>query len=324
MQHGVNLLAHIRAINECLPAIGGRAELNLETLRLQIKARGKRVELDPQFIFIHQNALAFTPQWLPQTTDFSGWRAYFNRVWPLAIEKLKFKAFCQAQSIRTPHMWARPQDVTTNALLKRSRSSFSMGMSGPLTPAMIGAARYSLNEGDFFEQFISGLIAKVWYWNELPVCLDVLSMPNVVGDGVLQLRQLIDRIRLPPIPPEWSMWEAVARFQGVTLESVIPAGQKVLVDFRYLSAANPFVLMNRNVIGKYAGSALLAELGQVGRLFWQGIPENCRDNVIYSIDGIIDDEQRMWYLEMNCNPIVHPDLYAPMLSSLLAATQPNA
>jgi hypothetical protein len=324
MQHGVNLLAHIRAINECLPAIGGRAELNLETLRLQIKARGKRVELEPQFIFLQQYSLAFTPQWLPQATDFCGWRAYFNRIWPLALDKLKFKAYCQAHSIRTPQMWARPQDVTTNALLKRTTSSFGKGISSPLTPAMIGAARYSLNEGDFFEQFVQGLIAKVWYWNELPVCLDVFSMPSVVGDGVLQLQQLIDRIRQPWWPPDSSMWEAVARFQGVTLESVIPAGQKILVDFRYLSTANPFVLTNRNVIGKYTGSALLAELGQVGRLFWQGIPENSRDNVIYSIDGIIDDEQRMWYLEMNCNPIVPPDLYAPMLGSLLAAAQPNA
>src|SRR5687767_13399811 len=102
MQHGVNLLAHVGAINECLASLNGRAELNLETLRLQIKAQGRQIELEPQFIFVHDGSMAFTPQLLPQIIDFSGWRAYFNRIWPLATDKLKFKEYCLNNGIRTP------------------------------------------------------------------------------------------------------------------------------------------------------------------------------------------------------------------------------
>lgn len=319
MQYSVNMLAHFRAINECLSKFGGRAELNVETLRLEIRARGRRIELEPQFIFIHEGSLAYTPQLVPQVLDFSGWRGYFNRVWPLATDKLNFKEFCKTHRIRTPKTWSKPGDVSANAIIKRSRSSFAQGITSPLTPAMIQSGNYALAAGDFFEEFIEGKIVKVWYWNELPVCLDIVAMPSVVGDGKRRLRQLIDKIRQPIIAGDWQMWDAIARFQGLNLDSVVPQGQKVIVDFRYLSAAHPVSLDNRNCIESYAASPLLRELSETGRTFWQGIPENFRENVIYSIDGILDDRNQLWYLEMNCNPIVHPDLYLPMLESYFGA-----
>ena len=141
MQHGVNLLAHIGAINECLAKINGRADLNMETLRLQVKAQGRQVELEPQFVFVHEGSMAFTPQLLPQIIDFSGWRSYFNRVWPLATDKLKFKEYCLNNDVRTPQLWPRATDVTATAILKRSRSSFAKNISAPQTPAMLRSGR---------------------------------------------------------------------------------------------------------------------------------------------------------------------------------------
>jgi hypothetical protein len=39
-------------------------------------------------------------------------------------------------------------------------------------------------------------------------------------------------------------------------------------------------------------------------------------NAMEITDGVIDPEGRIWWLEMNCNPMVPPDGYAFMLDSL--------
>ena len=36
---------------------------------------------------------------------------------------------------------------------------------------------------------------------------------------------------------------------------------------------------------------------------------------LFTLDAMVDGQGQVQFLEMNCNPLVHPDLYAPMLQA---------
>jgi hypothetical protein len=315
MAYALSFLSHVNSISTCLPLFGGRAEIDFETAHVEIRARGRRVQLQPQFVVVKNGSMAFTPKLVSDAVSFCGWRAYFNRVWPAAVEKLTFKEFCTANRLRAPSYWINPQDVSKPAVLKRSRSSFSQGISSPSMPETIRASNPVLTHGEYFDEFIPGTIAKIWYWNEAPVCLEMASMPSVVGDGANTLRLLISRSKVAYVKLDWARVEAIAAFQGLSLDSIVPSGRQVLVDFRYISPLHAAHIVNQNVFPRYVDTPLVAQLRQDGRVFWRAIPEAVRQNTLYTVDAIVDSSQRAWYLEMNCNPIVHPDTYFAMFES---------
>jgi hypothetical protein len=62
---------------------------------------------------------------------------------------------------------------------------------------------------------------------------------------------------------------------------------------------------------------------QFGPVFWQSIPEDLRGfGTLYSVDAIADEQDRLWLLEMNCNPAMHPDLYFGMFEGLFGPADP--
>src|SRR5262249_13067684 len=158
-----------------------------------------------------------------------------------------------------------------------------------------------LQQTEYFEEFIHGDIVKIWYWNTVPVVLEVLPMPTVVGDGKRTLRKLIDAIRVPHMPGnDWPIWQGIAEFQGLTLDSIVPGGQRVLVDFRYLSALHPVPpdTRNLNLLSSYEGTPMLRQIRDAGPVFCTAIPTEIRPNTLYSIDAIADANQRLMFLEM--------------------------
>jgi hypothetical protein len=320
--YGTNWITHFRAVSACLPRIGGRAACNMETAALEIKARGRRVELFPQFGLFRQGGGLGYSQTLTETTSFFvGWRPYVNRVWPLSFDKRAFKAFCRDNGVSVPRQWNRPEDVDADVLIKRGVSSFSEGIKGPYTPEAVKRLDYALANGEFLEEFIPGDIIKVWYWNSTPVSLEALPMPTVTGDGIRTVRQLIRRSKLPHIEGEWPVWQAVAEHQGFSLDAVVPAGHQVRVEFRYQSLLHPVEtdFPNSNALPKYAGTPLMNQLRRSGEVFWRGLPETVRQNTLYTVDGILDGQGTAHFLEINSNPTVHPDAYPPMFESLFAS-----
>jgi hypothetical protein len=319
MIHVSNFIAHCRAITECLTMFEARAALDMESLKLEVRARGRSVELIPQFIMPSGQSISFTPKLVAESTFFLGWRPYFHRVWPLAVDKLEFKKYCQENGIATPGWYESAAGVEATVLLKRTRASFGQGLRAPLTPADVRSLAVQPAQGEFFEQFVLGDIAKVWYWNDRPACIDVMAMPHVVGDGRRTLKQLIAAIRSSTMPADWQTWEAMARFQQLALDQVVDTGRRVLADFRYLSPLHSPGLANQNALGKYAGTPVLQALTAAGPKLWETIPEALRDNTMFTADAIIDADQRVWFLEINCNSAVHPDVYPLMFASLFGA-----
>jgi len=323
MAYDINLFSHLRAISECLPKFEARARIDFETLNLLIRGRGRQIELLPQFMCRREAGLVYTPRLSADVRAFIGWRPYFNRVWREAIDKMIFKDFCASNGLRTPPRYLRAEDVRTGVLVKRSRSSFGQGMTGPFTASAVKELNYVLRDNEYFEEFIHGKIAKIWYWNDEPASLEIIPMPAVVGDGRSTLRDLIANIKSLfafAEPDQAQLREALAQFQGLTLDSVPGDGQRVVVDFRYQSTLHPTVFSKVNQLKEYEGTRALEQIREAGKDFWNVIPEQLRQNIVYTIDAIVDEQHNVWFLEMNCNPLVHPDVYPAMIESMLVAT----
>lgn len=323
MPYNHSSLVHIKAVSECLARHDGRARLDFETFTLEVRARGRRVELLPQFTFRQNGNLAYSPKLTAESVGFLGWRPYFNRVWPLSVDKTAFKEFCVGNQLPTPKRFTHISEVATSVLIKRNRSSFGQGIVGPLSPEQLKSSSYKPTDDEFYEEFIHGEIAKVWFWNDAPVCLETVPMPTVVGDGHSAVHQLISKLK--PLAAvvdvaSWDTWASVVAYQGVTLETVLPAGKTVMVDFRYQSPLLPMSYENANVLASQKGP-VRQQLDHAAKLFWQGIPEAVRQDTLYTVDAIIDPRQKLWFLEMNCNSLVHVDVYPAMFESLFGAAQ---
>jgi len=320
MSYGANWFIHFDAISKCLAKMGGRATCDMETGTLEIRARGRRIELFPQFVlFKPAGGVGYALKLVEAVHSFVGWRPYVNRTWRLSSDKRAFKTFCLENGVCVPRLWTRPEEVEADVLIKRGVSSFSEGIHGPYKPDALKRSGRTPTQGEFFEEFILGDIIKVSYWNAAPVCLDVLPMPTVTGDGARTLRQLIMRLKVAHIECDWQACQAIAEYQGLSLASVVPEGRRVLVEFRYQSLLHPVAtdFPNTNVLAKFAGAPLMDQLRGSGEIFWRGIPEGVRQNTLFTVDGILDRNGTAHFVEINSNPALHPDVYGPMLEGLV-------
>ena len=319
MTSNTNFISHILAIREWLSSCDGRAYLDFDSLKLEIRANGKCVEFLPQYMFRRDGKIAYTPRLLPEVREFIGWRHYFNRVWPEAVDKSAFKRLCADSGLLTPKRYSQSAGVSTDVLIKRSRSSFGEGIVGPLTPGALHASNIALTEGEYIEDFIAGDIAKIWYWNAKPVAIEILPMPSILGDGSSTVDELL-RKRILSLktrrPPEWEVWKAVIGYQGLSLESVLPEGQRLMVDYRYQSGLHSAAGHYNNALSSFDNTIVQEQLSVASAVFWNAIPANIRLDTLYTVDAIIDAGRKVWFLEMNCNPIVHVDAYPHMFDSL--------
>lgn len=53
-------------------------------------------------------------------------------------------------------------------------------------------------------------------------------------------------------------------------------------------------------------------------LLHRGIDESLRQNSVFTLDAVIDADDRVWLLEMNSHPMIHPNVYPLMLASVFA------
>jgi hypothetical protein len=104
-------------------------------------------------------------------------------------------------------------------------------------------------------------------------------------------------------------------YEGGSLDEVPAAGQTVTVDFRYGSSEVTTQSSNTNQLPTLADSEIVRQLVAAGPHFMAAIPEEQR-GALYTVDGIADHEDRVWFLEANCHPLIHPDAYLGMFEGL--------
>jgi len=309
-----NYLQHALAVSRWLGQHGASAGINPATYVMDIRLGGRTVRFFPQFSTLASDGLpAFFPELIDGVSGFVGWLPYFNKRWPIAQDKLAFKLFARAQGLRTP-AWSglNGPGIDRPVLVKRQLSTFGRGMSGPF----LTGGDTVLGTGDYLEAFITGRIIKAWYWNSTPIVVEAAHMPTVTGDGASSLRTLIAaNLKERGIWPDGL--DALARLQGLELDTIVPTGNAVLSDYRYMSPLNPTHHVDHNVWPAARNSALGTQLLSAGEVCAAAIPGDVRGGgTMFSLDGIEDAEGRLWFLEANCNPQLHPACYAWMLNAI--------
>jgi len=298
--------------------------MNIRSFQLRVSARNRYYDLIPQFIYRKEGRYQYSPV-MPADLDgigFIGWLPYFNKRWPAATDKLAFKEFCSENGLRTPRYSTKSADHLNDCIIKQRHSSFGYNIRGPFKNLDRTEPQSLAGENEYYEEFIPGKIAKAWYLDDKLACLEMQSMPTVIGDGAQSLTQLIANAVIPPhTVPERREFEALARYQNVSPDEAIPVGKALLADFRYGSPLFPATNQNQNVIAKHASTDAGRQFAEAGPVLWRSIPEDQRPSTLYTADAIVDNEDRVWFLEMNCNPTVHPDAYFPMFERLFGPAQ---
>lgn len=321
MYYIANLMNHLKSVQRCMDNMRGSAILNAKDLVILVGVGNRSVHMQPQFTYSSGGRIRYTLRFEQHVGGFIGWRPYFTKRWELSTEKLKFKAYACACGVRTPPYWANPDDAPSDVVIKKNRSSFGVGMRGPFRDVDVMRSDHDLQADEYYEAFIAGRIAKAWYWDGALTALELRDPPAVTGDGSRSIAQLAREQCSRDIDAAALAW--IAEYHGYTVTTVLPKGERMLVDFKYGSPYDTPSRENENVLSSCRGSSIKAQFVAAGGKLFEGIPEPIRQNTVFTLDAVVDDAGRAWFLEMNSNPMVHPDVYPAMLQSLLGAATPE-
>lgn len=307
------LLAHFACLHDAVTAAGGTASLDLENFQVKVSIRGETRTVYPQFLARNNGKKYYTPVFSNEVQQLIGWRPYAANTAYYFADKMRTKKFVQENGVATPDFSNESNCNLKDVIIKQNVSSFGETIKGPIREA----SSYQLDEKkqEFFERFTPGWILKIWYWADAPVVFEKQPMPNIVGDGIHTLDELI-RIRETKnwVTANREQLRYVLTFYGLSLDTVLPSGQSQLVDFRYGSTlADWFVIEEVRVDGAQ-NEALVSDLRKIGRLLCDYAPESVANQPVFAVDAILDDTA-LWFLEANANPYVHPMLYKHMVSS---------
>lgn len=316
MNYLISYLRHLGATQAAASQALARAVIDLSDLSLRItKGRSER-RWSPRFVKVAEGRTIYVDHLTPDIGGFAGWLPYPTRQWAAASDKSVFKQFASQHDIATPAACVHPSEIGGPFLVKKVHSSFGEGIRGPFLAYDGDAPAQQLAEGEYYENFIVGHIAKAWYWGTQLLVLELKPPPVVIGDEKTSLRELLARVRtLQPGSPDWVQVECLARFCGLRgLDDVPAEGKEVLIDFKYGSRYEPFEKRNLNVLPRFAGSALGARFQQAGEALCETIGvQYPKHRTLFTLDAIVDSQGMPWFLEMNSNPMVHPDLYKTLL-----------
>jgi len=321
-------LNHLRAVRQWALAHEAAATLDMVTMQLEVRARNRYFTLRPRFLARVDDRLLHCAELTDQVTGFIGWLPYPTLRWDLASDKLAFRQHLLNHGLRVPAAWRAGVEASEAHLLKRSMGSFGYAQRGPFRPGQAGEAPPGDRGELFAEQFIAGKNLKLWVWGDHAFYAHLDDYPTLTGDGQRPLAALLEArfakagAHPAPGPDQASLQDCLA-FQGVAADTVLPEGARVFIDYRYgrlyentgLSARsdNRLPLLDethhaqiRRVIDSLT-PLLQAELGAP---------------VLYALDGVIDAGQNIWWLEMNSNPILPPEGYASIFSTLFGTPGP--
>jgi hypothetical protein len=287
--------------------------LDLATFRLSLALGGREVELYPRFAGESAGRIAYF-EYFAGDRAFVGWLPYQMRRWRLATDKLSFKSAAQSRGLRVPAGWREGPPRADDYIVKLVRGSFGRDMRGPFGPRH----PYDDEIGDaaFFEQFIKGRSAKAWFWNSTLAALEVLEPPLIFGDGVRTLREIAETRRGNfDLALSLDSSDDILRWQGVSADSVAEPGREIMLDYRYATPFDRNVVIDRDVLAK-TDPRIRRQFEIAGRVLHEEIDAAARENTMFTLDAVIDAQARVWFLEMNCHPMIHPAVYGPMLDSL--------
>ncbi|MGV2895821.1 hypothetical protein ACNPPY_08485 [Achromobacter sp. AGC78] len=308
-------IKHLHPIREWALARGAEMLIAPETFEMTIRLNGRRVVLIPRFVRDYEGRTIYQRDFTGDG-DFIGWMPYPVKSWPLSTDKTLFKDYALANGLRVTASWTSGPPLTPDYIIKPAIGSFGVGIRGPFGPLAPLSDDIAIQEGNFCEQFIRGRSAKAWFWNGEPVALEVLSPPEITGDGRRTLREIATQPRGNfDLTMNLDESAQILAWQGYSLDEVLPEGVRAMLDFRYLTPHDRVTLKNRDVWHQMPPD-VAAQFCYAGPLLYRGIPEAVRKNSVFTLDAVIDENDQVWLLEMNSHPMIHPNVYPAMLGSM--------
>lgn len=319
---------HLRAVHEWAHDNGAQIHLDLLNFELEVKGRNRYFILYPQFVSESNGQRAHTSVLTRSVVGFIGWLPYRPIRWPMSNDKLLFKKRIAELGMNTPMMWPAASAATADYLLKAAAGSFGNDISGPYhRGSMAGLAERTVparpgkDTPIYAEQFIPGRNLKAWFWGADLFHLELDAYPEIVGDGQNTVAGLLQQ-RLSLIAAdmgsygEMVMVELSLAYQGLTLSTVLASGQTAWLDFRYGRRFMPEKNNRDTNRLPDTDSSTLDQIREAGHLLARELMQHWNAPVLYSLDGVLDAQGRIWWLEMNSNPIFAPSGYRIMLATL--------
>jgi hypothetical protein len=310
------LINHLREMQPALLSFGLQASLNVRNFSLTVSDGHRSITLYPQFTEpTNTGVVVYTAGFSPAVKRFIGWRPDYSRQWPLAAEKLAFKAFMTSHGLPTPRHSEDPNAVMQRVIVKKNESTFSEGIRGPFADS--AGVALNVHEREYFEEFTPGHIIKIWYWNSEPVAVEETEMLSIIGDGMSSIADIIQvhAHMLGLGAHDLAQYEAFLAYQRRDLGTVLGRGELCAIDFRY-NCELPTLRMHDIRIGTEPFHGHEGLLKRAGRCLWSAIPAAHRNNVVFTVDAMLDPDKNLWFLELNSNPYVHPYVYPHMMRSI--------
>ncbi len=318
---------HVRCLRRAAKALGVEALVELDSMRAYLRHRGQHRVLLPLFVAEIGGRTQYVDAFIEEVTHFAGWLPRRNPGWPASMDKLVFKRLALDAGLRVPEFSQDAACGMADVVVKRARGSFGQQVHGPLR----SSSEHDLDPagGEYFERFVAGDLVKIWCFGPTAICLERDRMPSVRCDGRSTLGRLIAKrartaglVSPEQLEPLFARVEPVLRYDGVGLQDIPVDGTRQRVEFRYGSS-----LMkrgDREVVDLGADLPEWAEVRAIAAALAQMVPEAIRPQAIFSVDAIRDREGRIWLLEMNANPTIHPLVYDRMVAALAAEMQATA
>jgi hypothetical protein len=317
----LSFVTHVRQLAVSARTLGLHTELDFASLRVEVSGTDRYFELEPEFAtFDPRGVREFSHKPLPQSRVFTGWRPAPKKSCPVSCDKRLFMAFCAHNEVRTPRAFARFSEATTNVVIKQAVPGTRGVIRGPFAPGHIPTHGLQPSHELILQEFVTGHMLEAWYWDGQLFAVEIHNRPHVVGDGITALRELIACNSLSADWIDWVAAQDAVRFQGATLDTVLPAGKEVAVDIRFTSAlqrSEP-----ENVLNTIIGTPVHAQLLRAGPIFCHAIPQQIRPHTQFVLSAIIDAQQRLWFTDMTTDLRIHPDGYDLMLRGLFGIPAP--
>lgn len=323
-----SFMDHFRWLRWAAKAHGVEVLLELDSMKAFLRKDGRHWVLHPRFIAEIDGVPNYFSQFTDECSHLAGWTAAQLPGWPAAKDKLTFKRAAMQLGLPVPAFSAEPNAVMEQVVVKRASGSFGQHVHGPFRSTAERPLR--LAEGEYYERFIEGQDLKIWYWGDAPVAMERDTMPTMVGDGVSSFRQLVHarvrpKLRITPERLEriFARCAAMLQYDGLSLEDVPAKGTRHRVEFRY--GTEVMQLTDRQVLDlRDKSDPQWQLLHEAGPKLAQLVPAGVRNIAMFTVDAVQDAQGRIWLLEMNSHPTVHPLIYDPMVRSLLAMDFPVA
>jgi hypothetical protein len=320
-------LNHFRALSEWAAAHRADARLDIQTFQVEVRRGEWRAVLHPRFLSTANGILSYSPVLAAGATAFIGWLPYRPIQWAMSTDKIEFKKFAHESGLRTPKIWTGDQMPDRDHVLKLPVGSFGLAVFGPYragapAPAATDQGRRAGGERIFAEQFVAGRNVKAWFWGGEPFHLHLDPYPSVRGDGTSTVEALIARRigRVDAALPEdgnraWIL--SSLAYQERALTDVLPDGDGLWFDYRYgrRYGADPVQSHSDNMLSQLSADAQ-RQVREIGDKMSRALLKSFELPVLFAIDGVLDQDDRIWWLEANSNPILPPTGYPLVLATL--------